>query len=198
MMHKTRTVFERLSTHKRFIKNWADAPMTTGAIAPSSSKLAQKMASYVPLDSSLPVLEIGPGTGSVTRAILDHGVSPKNLMALEYNTEFCELIKGQFPNIRVIQGDAYALSKTLQDTLGDAPKFAAIVSSLPLLTRPIEDRAGLLQQSLTHLASGAPYIQFSYGFSAPIEKPENMSLAKSHWILRNIPPARVYVYRGIF
>ncbi|MEP3264788.1 MAG: methyltransferase domain-containing protein [Hyphomicrobiales bacterium] len=197
MAHKARTVLERLSANTSFIKNWAGAPMTTGAIAPSGSGLANKMASLVPLDNDLPVLEIGPGTGSVTRALLKHGVAPERLIALEYNTEFFELIGSQFPDIRVIQGDAYALSKTLQGVLGDVPKFAAIVSSLPLLTRPKEDREGLLQQSLTHLESGAPFIQFSYGFTTPVENPVGVSVTKSSWILRNIPPARVFVYRRI-
>lgn len=197
MTNNANTILERVKANTRFIKNWVDAPMTTGAIAPSGSRLAKKMASFVPLDSGLPVLEIGPGTGSVTRALLDYGVLPENLTALEYNTEFCEHIKTHFPEIRVIQGDAYSLTNTLQNAFGIVPKFAAIISSLPLLTRPKEDRDRLLFESLTHLAKGAPYIQFSYGLTPPVETTAEVSLVKSSWILRNIPPARVFVYQYI-
>lgn len=189
------SIIDRFKAKTQFIRNWADAPMTTGAIVPSSDHLAKKMASFVPLDNTLPVLEIGPGTGSVTRALLDHGVAPQRLTALEYNTEFYELIKKQFPDINVIQGDAYALRETLQNAYGVVPRFSAIVSSLPLLTRPIEDRDGLLRQSLDHLAPDASYIQFSYGLKPPVAAPTGVTMRKSGWILRNIPPARVFVYQ---
>jgi len=196
MSNHPKTAFGRLKTTTRFLKNWADAPMTTGAIAPSGDALARKMASFVPTGKdSLPVLEIGPGTGSVTRALLAHGVAPEKLTALEYSTEFCKHFKTQFPDVRLIQGDAYDLTKTLQAAFGEVPTFAAIVSSLPLLTRPKEDREGLLRQSLDHLAPNAPYIQFSYGLKPPVDAPSGVTLTTSEWILRNIPPARVFVYR---
>lgn len=195
MTQKPRTIVQRLSAKTQFIKHLISAPIATGAIAPSSDALAKKMASFVPLDNDLPILEIGPGTGAVTRALLNTGIQAKRLTALEYNHEFCQLIEKQFPNIRVIQGDAYALTKTLQQELHEIPKFAAIVSSLPLLNRPKEDRMGLLAQSLEHLESGSPFIQFSYGFKSPVDASHGVSMKKSRWILRNIPPARVFVYQ---
>lgn len=192
---KPASLARRMRTDARFIKNWAGNPLTTGAIAPSGSALARRMASFVPLKTGLPVLEIGPGTGAVTRALLDHGVLPEMLTVLEYNAEFCAHIAQNFPGVRVVQGDAYGLTKTLTAAFGEVPVFAAIVSSLPLLTRPREERDRLLRQGLGHLAPGAPFIQFSYGFKPPVDPGDGVSMKKTGWILRNIPPARVYVYR---
>ena len=184
-----------LATIVHFLRNWAGNPLTTGAIAPSGSVLARRMASYISQNSDLPVLEIGPGTGSVTRALLDHGISPQSLIALEYNTEFCDHIRKNFPGVQVIQGDAYALHETLAGALGKIPKFRAVVSSMPLLTRPMEARRRFLLDCLATVADGAPVIQFSYGWKAPITPPSPVRLETSGWILRNIPPARVFVYR---
>lgn len=191
----TSQVAQRLKTDMRFVKNWVDHPLKTGAIAPSGNALARAMASFVPIESNLPVLEIGPGTGAVTRALLERGISTNRLMTLEFNSEFCAHIRKNFPDVKVIQGDAYALTNTLKVALGEIPKFAAIVSSLPLLTRGREHREALLRESLQHLHSNAPFIQFSYGFHPPIEAPEGVSMEKTAWIIRNIPPARVFVYR---
>ncbi len=188
-------MFGLIKNEARFLKNWARNPLTTGAIAPSGKALAQKMASFVPLQSPLPVLEIGAGTGSVTKALLDAGLSPEKLIALEYSDTFCRHLEVNFPTIRLIQGDAYSLSETLEKHIGKECQFSAIISSLPLLTRPKQDRVSLLEQALHHLPNKGPFIQFSYGLKAPVEAPANCDMHKTNWILKNIPPARVFVYR---
>jgi len=191
---KPASIVRRVQYDTRFIKNWLDSPLKTGAIAPSGSELAKTMASFVPLDSNLPILEIGPGSGSVTRALLDHGVKPDKLVTLEYSQDFCALLAEQFPDIQIINGDGFDLQTTLTKHFETAPKFAAIVSSLPLLNSPKSDREALLANILQFL-DGNPFIQFSYGVKAPIAPADGVSVEKTPWIMRNIPPARVFVYR---
>ena len=169
--------------------------MKTGAIVPSSTELADEMASFVPLGTDLPVLEIGPGTGVVTQALLDHGVKPEKLVAIEYSADFCTLIRDKFPNIDVINGDGFKVQATLSKHFKNQPRFAAIVSSLPLLNSPKDKRQELLADVL-ELLDGNPFIQFSYGLRAPVAAPCGVSVEKTPWITRNIPPARVFVYRG--
>lgn len=189
----------QIKSNARFIKNWLEHPGKTGAVAPSGNLLAQRMASFVPVHSTLPVLEIGPGTGAVTRALLEAGIAPERLVALEYNQDFCAHLKERFPNISIIQGDAYALQKTLTSHFGEVPRFSAIVSSLPLLNSPREKRVAVLREALDHMVPGGPYIQFSYGINPPIEVSTDIvrpvTMSKTGWIMRNIPPARVFVYR---
>lgn len=191
---KPASVMRRVRQDTRFIKNWLDSPLRTGAIAPSGSELANTMASFVPLDSDLPILEIGPGTGAVTRALLDHGVKPEKLVTIEYSADFCKLLRDKFPEIDVINGDGFNVQKTLSRHFDAQPRFAAIVSSLPLLNSP-KDKREILLDEILELLDGNPFIQFSYGLRAPIAAPRGVSIEKTSWIVRNIPPARVFVYR---
>ena len=191
---KPASVVSRVRQDTRFIKNLLGNPLKTGAIVPSSTELATAMASFVPLGTDLPVLEIGPGTGVVTQALLDHGVKPEKLVAIEYSADFCKLIGDKFPDINVINGDGFQVQATLLEHFKDQPRFAAIVSSLPLLNSPQDKRQELLAEVL-ELLDGNPLIQFSYGFRAPVVAPRGVSVEKTAWITRNIPPARVFVYR---
>ncbi|MEP1443981.1 MAG: rRNA adenine N-6-methyltransferase family protein [Hyphomicrobiales bacterium] len=191
---KPASVVRRVRQDTRFIKNWFDNPLKMGAIAPSGSELANTMASFVPLDSDLPILEIGPGTGAVTKALLDHGVKPEKLVAIEYSADFCTLLRDEFPDIDVINGDGFNVQKTLSKHFNTPPRFAAVVSSLPLLNSPKDKREVLLDEIL-ELLDGNPFIQFSYGLRAPVAAPRGVSVEKTSWIARNIPPARVFVYR---
>jgi phosphatidylethanolamine/phosphatidyl-N-methylethanolamine N-methyltransferase len=113
---------------------------------------------------------------------------------VEYSKEFCGLLRDRYPGVRVIEGDAYAISTTLKE-LSLAPAIA-VLSSLPLLTRPVEQRLSLLQQCFAMLRPDGPYIQFTYASAAPIpERGANYSATPSRRIWLNVPPARVWVYR---
>ena len=158
--------------------------------------LARTMASYVDPAAHGPVIEIGPGTGPVTAALLRRGVAAARLVLVEFNPEFCGLLRERYPGVRVIEGDAYAIGATLAP-LGLAPA-TAVVSSLPLLTRPLEKRLDLLQQCFALMASEGPFIQFTYAAMAPIPpKGGNYAATPSRRIWLNMPPARIWVYRRL-
>src|SRR6201987_5107136 len=70
----------RLDDEVRFIRSWIERPLSTGAVAPSSKILARTMARYVDPNSSGPVVELGPGTGPVTEALVEGGVDPSRLV----------------------------------------------------------------------------------------------------------------------
>ena len=183
-----------LSDGARFLKSWVERPLQIGAVQPSGRALARTMASYVDPTQKGPVIEVGPGTGPVTAALLKRGVAPERLVLLECSAEFCALLRERYPRLRVVQGDAYAIERTLAP-LGLAPAIA-VVSSLPLLTRPVAQRLELLRQSFAMSCPEAPFIQFTYGAAAPIpEKGEDYAATPSRRIWLNVPPARVWVYR---
>ena len=108
-----------------------------GAVMPSGRLLARTMAQYVDIDSEGPVIELGPGTGAITNALIAHGVEQKRLVLVEYNPGFCALLRDRYPQATVVQGDAYALRDSLWDVLS-APA-SAVVSGLPLVTKPMLD-----------------------------------------------------------
>ncbi len=177
-----------------FFKDLIKQPKIVGSIAPSGRTLARKMAAEIDLSRDGPVVELGPGTGVVTKAILNVGIQPSNLIAIEYSDNFCDHLNRQFEEVTIVQGNAIRIKESLPDV--DIGSLASIVSSLPLLYSSIPDRQFLLKEALELLQPGAPYIQFSYGRYSPIPMNSvDIKVKKSNWILTNIPPARVWVYR---
>jgi phosphatidylethanolamine/phosphatidyl-N-methylethanolamine N-methyltransferase len=179
----------------RFFRTWLQKPKLTGAVAPSGRALARAMAAAVPMEGDLPVLELGPGTGVVTAALIERGIARERIVAVEFNPDFCTLIRQRYRGVNVIEGDAYDLDATLPAPLRGP--FAAVVSSLPLLNRPQPDRVRLIESATQRVRIGSGCIQFSYGFGPPIAAmPGRFSVTRTALVLANIPPARVWLYRS--
>ncbi|TCD16746.1 methyltransferase domain-containing protein [Oricola cellulosilytica] len=169
------------------------APRTVGAVAPTSSETAALMASFVNVGSGLPVLELGPGTGAITRALLATGLPQDRLYTVEYSRRFCRQLREAYPRLHVVQGDAFALHQTL--TASRPRAFDAVISGLPLLNFPKSKRQALLNEALDLLAPGRPFVQFSYGVAAPVTpSSQDVRMTRTPWVLRNVPPARVWIY----
>jgi phosphatidylethanolamine/phosphatidyl-N-methylethanolamine N-methyltransferase len=184
----------RLDDEVRFLRSWIEKPLHMGAVMPSGRLLARTMAQYVDIKSTGPVVELGPGTGAITNALIEHGVDQKRLVLVEYNPGFCALLRDRYPQAKVVQGDAYTLRDTLWDVLS-APA-SAVVSGLPLVTKPMLTRLKLIRDAFIALAPGAPFVQFTYSVAPPIPKSlPGVSTEASERIWMNLPPARVWVYR---
>ncbi len=175
----------------RFLGRLIASPRGVGAIAPSSVRLARAMAAQMDLGRDGPVLELGAGTGALTREILARGIAPERLTIIERDLSFVKLIVTRFPGVRVVHGDAFALDKVLVGY----PSFSAVISGLPLLNHPADKRASLAETVLSKLEPGAPFIQFSYGLTKPVVPPKGTSAKHAAFVLRNLPPAHVWVYR---
>ena len=184
----------RLDDEVRFIRSWFEKPLATGAVTPSGRVLARTMARYVEPEMPGPVIELGPGTGPVTEALIEHGVSQERLVLLEFNPTFCQLLRARFPRATVVQGDAYAI-RTVLGTMLRQPG-AAVVSGLPLFTKPLKTRMRLLRDAFSLMRPDAPFIQFTYAVVPPIPKSiAGVYAEASERIWMNLPPARVWVYR---
>ena len=184
----------RLDDEVRFLRSWIEKPLHMGAVMPSGRVLARTMAQYVNVDSSGPVVELGPGTGAITNALIERGIDQKRLVLVEYNPGFCALLRDRYPHAKVVQGDAYKLRDSLLKVL-DVPA-SAVVSGLPLVTKPMLTRLKLIRDAFTALAPGAPFVQFTYSVAPPIPKSlPGVSTEASERIWMNLPPARVWVYR---
>lgn len=191
---EARRVRGQCSEDLKFLKTWAAKPLTTGAVSPSGRWLARAMAASVDPAWDGTVVELGPGTGAVTAALLKRGVARERLVAVEYNPDFAEHIRSRFPGLQVAVGDAYEFTETLR--LAGVTKVDAVVSSLPLFTQPPFRRRRLIEQAMAVLDRGRPFIQFSYALVPPVPaEAGNWTLDVSSWIVRNLPPARVWTYR---
>jgi phosphatidylethanolamine/phosphatidyl-N-methylethanolamine N-methyltransferase len=185
----------RLDDEVRFIASWLQHPLKVGAVSPSGRALARAVAAEV--DPSIPgaVVELGPGTGPVTEALVERGIAPERLVLVEYDPEFCALLRRRYPGATVIEGDAYALADTLSGIIKEP--LAAIASCLPLMTRPLSVRVRLLNAAIHMLQPGAPFVQFTYAMTAPIpSRRRRYRITSSPRIWKNLPPARVWVYRA--
>ena len=182
----------RFDDEVRFIRSWLDNPLSTGAVTPSGRLLARTMARYVEPELPGPVVELGPGTGPVTEALVAHGVDPARLVLVEFNPAFCQLLRARFPAATVIQADAYGLRRVL----ANLKPAAAMVSGLPLFTKPVRTRVRLLREALSLLVPGAPFVQFTYAVVPPVPRSfAGVTAEASERIWMNLPPARVWVYR---
>jgi phosphatidylethanolamine/phosphatidyl-N-methylethanolamine N-methyltransferase len=177
-----------------FIRSWLERPLATGAVTPSGRMLARTMAHYVDTAGGGPVIELGPGTGPVTEAQVEHGIDPARLILVEFNPRFCQLLRSRFPASTVVQGDAYGLRRVVANVLWQPA--AAVVSGLPLFTKPLRMRLRLLREAFGVLRPGAPFVQFTYAVVPPIPKAfAGVHAEASERIWMNLPPARVWVYR---
>jgi len=185
---------DRFADEARFLRSWLERPLVMGAVTPSGKILARTMASFVDPRIPGPVIELGPGTGPVTDALIRRGVAQDRLVLIEYNPEFCQLLKRRFPKATIVQGDAYDLKETLSGILQEPA--AATVSSLPLFTKPMDQRLDLLEMAQELMHPGAPFIQFTYAVVPPIPTQSGeYSAHGSNRVWLNLPPARVWVYR---
>jgi phosphatidylethanolamine/phosphatidyl-N-methylethanolamine N-methyltransferase len=175
-------------------KLWLKNPFKIGAVAASSPELAAAMARHIPVSANGYVVELGGGTGPVTRAILEAGVPKDRLIVVERDANLHRHLSQRYPGVRILLGDAMHL-QTLLKKEGVAP-VKAIVSSLPLLSmkKAIQHRIG--SQAFSVLEPGAPLIQFTYGLFSPIDRHRlGVSGTRQERVLQNLPPASVWLYR---
>jgi phosphatidylethanolamine/phosphatidyl-N-methylethanolamine N-methyltransferase len=183
-----------------FLKRWLRRPFAMGAVVPSGRLLAEAMArttlgEIAGRDGH--VVELGAGTGEVTKALLASGIAAERLALVERDPEFAAFLRRHFPGPHIIEGDAARMARLLQAHKID--KVAAVVSSLPLLSLPAEVVTGIVHGVFDALPRGAALVQFTYGPAPPVPKSlrDSLLLVGTHGrrIWRNVPPAVVWTFR---
>lgn len=175
-----------------FLRGLISNPRGVSAPTPSGPVLSRTIAGQVDKSRDGLVLELGPGTGVVTRALLERGIAPTRLVAIEQTACFVQLVRCHFPAIQLHQGDALAFERYLPPHAA----VAAVVSGLPLLQFPLEQRASLLRRALACQGKGGRFIQLSYSWRPPVPPGPGMRLEKTA-VWRNFPPAHVWVYHQL-
>ena len=181
----------------RFFRLWLRRPWHLGAVVPSGPALATAIATCIDAQAPGIVIELGGGTGSITRAICKAGVAPGDLIVVERESALCEIISSRFPGVRIWRADASEL-EVLLDRAGALP-VKTIVSSLPFLSMDDGDRHRILDAAFAVLAPDGEFVQFTYGLAPPVPKQTRSALgivgARSERVFSNLPPAVVWRYR---
>lgn len=181
-----------------FFWQWLKSPLRTAAFVPSSSELAAAMIAELPEDTRR-VIELGGGTGAITRELLAAGIEAGELLVLELNEELHAHLHARFPGVHVILGDARSLPQLAREEgfLGEG-LADAIVSGLGLLTMPPPLQRDILAAALECLCVDGVFVQFTYGPAAPVAdavvRGLGLKVRRGDFVLRNVPPATVYVY----
>lgn len=183
-----------------FLKRWLRRPFAVGAVMPSGPLLTRAMAEATlgcMDDRRGHVIELGAGTGEVTKALLAAGIPAQRLALVERDPELAAFLRAHFAGPQIIEGDAAHLAALLAGN--GVERIAAVVSSLPLLSLPAEVVNDIVQGVFEALPAGAPLVQFTYGPKPPVPQAlrEQLRLqaARGPRIWRNVPPAVVWTFR---
>ena len=177
-----------------FLRAWMRAPLITAAMLPSGRALSRAVAAAVNPSTPGAIVELGPGTGAVTTALVERGIQPERLILIEFRPEFCELLRRRYPAARVISGDAFEAASILRH-LG-VGSLAAVVSCLPLYSKKPEHRERLLHDMLRLGPSGMPFVQATNFARSPIPfDPQDVAGEPSPRVWFNLLPALVWTYR---
>jgi len=190
-----KSFYKRLKPFFTFTKATISNPRAVGAACPSSPFLARAMAQQVDANTDGYIIELGGGTGMITRALLKHGVSPEKLITVEYSPELAQHLREEFPDIHVLEGDAGMLDQLLEMHLKEkVSHIRAIVSGLPLRSLPKKNVKAIKQQIFNLLGDKGLFIQFTYDLRLSASQKKKFQLRRTHVVWRNIPPARVNTY----
>lgn len=178
-----------------FALAWLRAPLKVGAIAPSGPVLARAITQEIS-ESTGDVLELGPGTGAFTKAILAKGVPAERLTLLESDPRLAQLLRVRFPSVKVISACATKLGNL---DLCDGRQVGAVVSGLPLLSMPDPTIHDILEGAFSKLGAEGAVYQFTYRPLCPVPRKIMRSLdlksVCTSFSMRNLPPAWVFALR---
>ncbi|MBL1422216.1 MAG: methyltransferase domain-containing protein [Alphaproteobacteria bacterium] len=187
---------QKFQNASSFIKKMVKSPQEIGAVMPSGKNLCRSMAQHIGVDENEIYVEVGVGTGVMTRALVEAGIPQENLYLFESEEGFIAELKEKFPKANVIHGDAQFLQKYLcQKGIG---KVSKIVSSLPFKSLPKPVAANILEQFDMILKPNGKIVQFTYAVNEPYPRSfkniYGFTANRKNYIAKNIPPATVWLY----
>jgi phosphatidylethanolamine/phosphatidyl-N-methylethanolamine N-methyltransferase len=177
-----------------FLHAWLRDPRSIGAVAPSGNALARLMTAHVSKTGG-PVIELGPGTGAITRALLARGVPPHRLALIENDPHFADALALRHPETILLRMDAARLGDA-ESVFGEE-RACAVVSGLPLLSMHASQVEAIVQGVFDRqLSRDGTFYQFTYAprcpFPPSLLKRLDLQSRRVGSALLNLPPAAVY------
>lgn len=175
-----------------FFRRWLANPLQMGSIIPSSPSLCRKIAALVRRDSDEVVVELGAGTGVISRALLAAGVPAHRLVVVEIVPDMADHLKRALPGVNVIQGDAFELAKALPASLHG--KVGTAICGIPLVMLPIAQQRRFID-AVEAVAPGKGFLLYTYCITSPLPwRKLGLVARREAWTPLNFPPASVWRY----
>ncbi len=175
-----------------FLSRWARNPLQMGSIVPSSPALCRRVSRHVRRAPDEAVIELGAGTGVISRSLLEGGVPPDRLFVVEIVPSMAAHLRRVLPGVNVIEGDARALPALIPARWHG--RIGSVVCGIPLvLLRPAEQRRFI--DAIDAVAPGRGFLHYSYCVTSPLpSRRHRLAKRREAWTPLNFPPASVWRY----
>lgn len=175
-----------------FFRRWLANPLQMGSVVPSSPALCRRIAALAARGPDEAVLELGAGTGVVSRALLASGVPPERLLVVEIVPDMADHLRRALPGVEVLCGDAFDLDRVVPRRWH--ARIGTAICGIPLVLLPIAEQRRFVQAVET-VAPGRGFLLYTYCITSPLPHRElGLQARREAWTLRNLPPASVWRY----
>ena len=182
----------RVANPAMFFRRWLANPLQMGSVIPSSSALCQRIVKHTRRAADEAVLELGAGTGVVSRALLAGGVPPERLIVVEIVPEMADHLRAMLPGVQVLEGDAKDLPALLPNHWHG--RIGSVVCGIPLLLLPFPEQRRFIA-AIEAVAPGRGFLQYSYCLTSPLPcRKHALTVRREAWTPLNFPPASVWRY----
>jgi phosphatidylethanolamine/phosphatidyl-N-methylethanolamine N-methyltransferase len=179
-----------------FLRRWLAHPLKVGAVMPSSAFLGRLVAKNVRLGPDEYVVELGAGTGTVTKELLDAGIPADRLFVVEIDPDLCSFLRREVPQAQVIQGDATRLRALLPPEV--AGKVRTVISGIPMVTLPLSVQAKMIDAWFDVMPPDGRMLQYTYSLVSPLPEAKlGVKGRRCGIVVRNVPPAWVWSYTRV-
>lgn len=176
-----------------FFRRWLRNPLQMGSIIPSSPTLCQRIAAAVERGPEEYVLELGAGTGVISRALLAAGVPASKLIVVEIVPEMAEFLRESLPGVNVVCGDAFDLKNALPAHMQG--RIGTAICGIPLVLLPLERQQAFVD-AVEEVAPGKGFLLYTYCITSPLPYGKlKLGARRMAWTPLNFPPASVWRYR---
>jgi phosphatidylethanolamine/phosphatidyl-N-methylethanolamine N-methyltransferase len=177
-----------------FFRRWIANPLKVGALLPSSRALARLVARNVEIGPDDAVIEVGAGTGSITKALVSAGIPRDRLFVIEIDADLCTYLRKQFPQVQIIHGDAGRLLDIVPSRWHG--RVSTVISGIPMITLPFDAQQRLIRSWFSITKPGGQMLQYTYSLISPIPEARlGLNVRRCGMAFLNVPPASVFSYR---